>query len=34
MVSRAFAHGGVLVLSEHHIGGFHDWLVRKLESAD
>lgn len=24
MASRAYAHGGVLVLSEHHIGGFHD----------
>ncbi|MFC3894505.1 aromatic ring-hydroxylating dioxygenase subunit alpha [Lentzea rhizosphaerae] len=34
MSSRAYAHGGVLVPSEHHIGGFHEWLVRKLESAD
>ncbi|WP_394621531.1 aromatic ring-hydroxylating dioxygenase subunit alpha [Lentzea sp. JNUCC 0626] len=34
MASRAYAHGGVLVPSEHHIGGFHAWLVQKLESAD
>jgi Rieske 2Fe-2S family protein len=34
MASRAYAQGGVLVLSEHHIGGFHDWLAHKLESAD
>ncbi|MCP2243243.1 aromatic ring-hydroxylating oxygenase subunit alpha [Lentzea aerocolonigenes] len=34
MSSRAYAHGGVLVPSEHHIGGFHEWLVQKLESAD
>jgi Rieske 2Fe-2S family protein len=34
MASRAYAHGGVLVPSEHHIGGFHAWLLQKLESAD
>ncbi|HUQ60882.1 aromatic ring-hydroxylating dioxygenase subunit alpha [Lentzea sp.] len=34
MASRAYAQGGVLVPSEHHIGGFHAWLVHKLESAD
>jgi Rieske 2Fe-2S family protein len=34
MSSRAYARGGVLVPSEHHIGGFHAWLVQKLESAD
>ncbi|GAB2841717.1 aromatic ring-hydroxylating oxygenase subunit alpha [Lentzea nigeriaca] len=34
MASRAYARGGVLVPSEHHIGGFHEWLVHKLESAD
>ncbi|WP_455359491.1 aromatic ring-hydroxylating oxygenase subunit alpha [Streptomyces sp. SYSU K21746] len=30
MSSRAYAHGGVLVPSEHHIGGFHTWLQDKL----
>ncbi|HKT01011.1 MAG TPA: aromatic ring-hydroxylating dioxygenase subunit alpha [Rugosimonospora sp.] len=25
MSSRVYARGGVLVPSEHHIGGFHDW---------
>jgi Rieske 2Fe-2S family protein len=34
MSSRAYARGGVLVPSEHHIGEFHAWLVQKLESAD
>jgi Rieske 2Fe-2S family protein len=33
MDSRAYAHGGVLVPSEHHIGGFHDWLTAKLGTA-
>ncbi|MDQ3577658.1 MAG: aromatic ring-hydroxylating dioxygenase subunit alpha, partial [Actinomycetota bacterium] len=26
MASRAYADGGVLVPSEHHIGGFHQWV--------
>ena len=26
MSSRAYANGGVLVPSEHHIGAFHDWV--------
>jgi glycine betaine catabolism A len=30
MSSRAYAHGGVLVPSEHHIGEFHAWLEGKL----
>jgi len=30
MDSRAYAKGGVLVPSEHHIGVFHDWLLGKL----
>ncbi|MFI1539485.1 ring hydroxylating dioxygenase, partial [Streptomyces anandii] len=30
MSSRAYARGGVLVPSEHHIGAFHDWLQDKL----
>ncbi|GLZ32324.1 (2Fe-2S) ferredoxin [Lentzea sp. NBRC 105346] len=34
MSSRAYARGGVLVPSEHHIGGFHAWLTQKLGSAD
>jgi Rieske 2Fe-2S family protein len=28
--SRAYANGGVLVPSEHHIGEFHDWLTQRL----
>lgn len=32
MSSRLYADGGVLVPSEHHIGGFHDWLLAKLDS--
>jgi Rieske 2Fe-2S family protein len=28
--SKAYAGGGVLVPSEHHIGGFHDWVTRQL----
>ncbi|WP_432834835.1 aromatic ring-hydroxylating oxygenase subunit alpha [Dactylosporangium sp. CA-092794] len=30
MASRAYAAGGVLVPSEHHIRGFHDW-VRRMQ---
>ncbi|APU13393.1 MULTISPECIES: aromatic ring-hydroxylating oxygenase subunit alpha [Actinoalloteichus] len=30
MASRAYARGGVLVPVEHHIGGFHDWLLDRL----
>lgn len=30
MSSRAYRDGGVLVPSEHHIGGFHDWLTGML----
>jgi Rieske 2Fe-2S family protein len=30
MSSRAYAKGGVLVPSEHHIGAFHTWLQDKL----
>ncbi|MFC0432867.1 aromatic ring-hydroxylating dioxygenase subunit alpha [Kutzneria buriramensis] len=30
MSSRAYAKGGVLVPSEHHIGGFHEWLLGRL----
>ncbi|MVO87341.1 Rieske 2Fe-2S domain-containing protein [Streptomyces sp. p1417] len=30
MGSRAYRDGGVLVPTEHHIGVFHDWLVRRL----
>ena len=30
--SRAYARGGVLVPSEHHIAGFHDWLRSRLAS--
>jgi Rieske 2Fe-2S family protein len=30
MSSRAYAHGGVLVPSEHHIGAFHDWVQARL----
>ncbi|KUN59377.1 hypothetical protein AQJ46_39770 [Streptomyces canus] len=29
--SKAYAKGGVLVPSEHHIGEFHTWLQNKLE---
>ncbi|MGW5646789.1 aromatic ring-hydroxylating oxygenase subunit alpha [Saccharopolyspora sp. NPDC003752] len=31
MSSRAYAGGGVLVPSEHHIGEFHEWLRAELE---
>jgi len=30
MSSRAYANGGVLVPSEHHIGAFHDWVTQRL----
>ena len=30
MSSRAYAKGGVLVPSEHHIGAFHDWVTQRL----
>jgi glycine betaine catabolism A len=30
MSSRAYAKGGVLVPSEHHIGAFHEWVTAKV----
>ncbi|WP_250005849.1 aromatic ring-hydroxylating dioxygenase subunit alpha [Actinoplanes sp. M2I2] len=30
MASRAYARGGVLVPSEHHIGAFHTWVTDRL----
>jgi glycine betaine catabolism A len=30
MSSRVYAHGGVLVPSEHHIGEFHEWVQARL----
>jgi len=30
MSSRAYAQGGVLVPSEHHIGAFHQWVTNRL----
>jgi glycine betaine catabolism A len=30
MSSRAYARGGVLVPSEHHISAFHEWLLHRL----
>ena len=30
MDSRAYANGGVLVPSEHHIAAFHDWVRAKI----
>jgi Rieske 2Fe-2S family protein len=33
MSSRAYAKGGVLVPSEHHIAAFHEWLTAKLSGA-
>src|SRR4051812_10288463 len=30
MSSRAYANGGVLVPSEHHIGAFQDWVTQRL----
>jgi Rieske 2Fe-2S family protein len=31
--SKAYAEGGVLVPSEHHIGEFHDWVVQQLATS-
>ena len=31
--SRAYAKGGVLVPTEHHIGLFHEWVTRQLDTA-
>jgi glycine betaine catabolism A len=33
MASRAYARGGVLVPSEHHLTDFHDWVRRNLAAA-
>jgi Rieske 2Fe-2S family protein len=33
MSSRAYARGGVLVPSEHHIGEFHRWVEAKLSGS-
>ncbi|WP_051832476.1 aromatic ring-hydroxylating oxygenase subunit alpha [Streptomyces katrae] len=33
MSSRMYAHGGVLVPSEHHIGAFHDWVRGRLDAG-
>ncbi|MEW1678180.1 aromatic ring-hydroxylating dioxygenase subunit alpha [Streptomyces noursei] len=33
MASRAYRDGGVLVPSEHHIGGFHAWLTARLANG-
>jgi len=33
MSSRVYAHGGVLVPSEHHIGAFHDWVRNRLAAS-
>ncbi|MGV9775023.1 aromatic ring-hydroxylating oxygenase subunit alpha [Streptosporangium sp. NPDC003464] len=33
MASRAYARGGVLVPSEHHIRAFHDWVLARLGPA-
>ena len=30
--SRAYATGGVLVPSEHHIGQFHEWVTQQLDT--
>ncbi|WP_240777012.1 aromatic ring-hydroxylating oxygenase subunit alpha [Nonomuraea basaltis] len=30
MSSRTYAQGGVLVPSEHHIGGFHEWVQDRI----
>jgi Rieske 2Fe-2S family protein len=30
MSSRAYAAGGVLVPSEHHIGEFRDWVAKAI----
>lgn len=34
MGSRAYAGGGVLVPSEHHIGAFHDWVRAQVGDAE
>jgi Rieske 2Fe-2S family protein len=34
MNSRAYAKGGVLVPSEHHIGAFHEWVTAMIGSFD
>ena len=34
MSSRAYARGGVLVPSEHHIGEFHQWVEQVLASGE
>jgi Rieske 2Fe-2S family protein len=31
--SRAYANGGVLVPSEHHIGLFHEWVSQHLDAS-
>ena len=31
--SRAYANGGVLVPSEHHIGQFHEWVSQHLDAG-
>ncbi|SEH76226.1 Rieske 2Fe-2S family protein [Mycolicibacterium rutilum] len=31
MASRAYRNGGVLVPTEHHIAGFHEWVVSRLD---
>ena len=31
--SRAYANGGVLVPSEHHIGLFHEWVSQHLDAG-
>jgi Rieske 2Fe-2S family protein len=33
MSSRVYAHGGVLVPSEHHIGEYHEWVQAKIAGA-
>jgi Rieske 2Fe-2S family protein len=33
MSSRVYAHGGVLVPSEHHIAAFHDWVTDSIGVA-
>ncbi|WP_320780630.1 aromatic ring-hydroxylating dioxygenase subunit alpha [Streptomyces sp. CRN 30] len=33
MGSRAYRRGGVLVPTEHHIGDFHAWLLRRLDAG-
>lgn len=33
MSSRVYAHGGVLVPSEHHIGEFHEWVETMIDGA-